>query len=196
MLISSRDSQAKPSDPLALDSWVCVTTLLARQVVCNTRGIDPLKFARALELCRSLTCRNGPEGLKRMIGVWAAAGVALVVLPAFDWCQISSVSKWLAQGAHARAMIALSLRYRTDDQLYFSLLREGGAILAADQARGKAFDPDGFAREFLIPPEHDAQLAAIARLQGKEEMTQAITALADTLALPQAWWWGGCSMIA
>jgi hypothetical protein len=154
-------------------------------------------------MCRNLTQRNGPEAIRRMITACAAAGVAVVVVPEFarDGCHASSASKWLGTGTHRKAMIALSLRYRRDDQLYFSLFREAGALLAAwKMGSGTVgrngpsgccaptvpdpnFHPDAFAREFLIPPEHDAELVAIGAIETSEAMSAAIVKLARTLGI-------------
>ena len=129
-----------------------------------------------------------------MVTACAAAGVAVVVMPAFARCHASSASQWLggAEGAEGReggkrgkgkrGMIALSLRYRRDDQFYFSLFREAGALLAADRQVRK-FDPDAFAREFLIPPAYQDRLAAIGGMASPQAKSSAITELAGELGI-------------
>lgn len=109
------------------------------------------------------------QALQRMVAACAAAGVAVVLVPNFDGCRVFSASKWLVWGSRRKvALIALSIRYRRDDQLYFSLFREAGAILAAHrrirpcaEPKAGAFHPDQFARELVIPPELDQELATL-----------------------------------
>lgn len=180
MLISYRDSRRFPSDPLALKTWVKLAEMAARQVACG-RDFDAPQFARALEICRRLTTREGPEAsVKRMIVTCAAAGVAVVLVPAIKGCHASSASRWLMQGR--RAMIALSIRYRRDDQLYFSLFREAGAILAASR-RVKVFDPDRFAREFVVPPEQEHRLCEVVAGSDQSSRKSELLDLASELQI-------------
>jgi Zn-dependent peptidase ImmA (M78 family) len=58
--------------------------------------------------------------------ICARAGVALVILPEFSKCRISGAARWLTPD---KALIQLSLRYKTDDHLWFTLFHEIGHIL-------------------------------------------------------------------
>ncbi|MBS1886041.1 MAG: HigA family addiction module antidote protein [Actinobacteria bacterium] len=89
-------------------------------------------------------------------------GVALVVLPEFDGTRLSGATRWLPRGI---AVIQLSLRHKTDDHLWFSLMHEIGHILDrprhdfvdALHAHSSDYDDpeaerraDAFARDALI----------------------------------------------
>ena len=53
-------------------------------------------------------------------------GVALIVLPEFEGTRLSGAARWLPRGV---AVAQLSLRHKTDDHLWFSLMHEIGHIL-------------------------------------------------------------------
>ena len=51
----------------------------------------------------------------------AAVGVAVVVVPELPHTGISGCARWLSDG---RALIGLTLRYKTDDQMWFTFFHE------------------------------------------------------------------------
>ena len=66
----------------------------------------------------------------------------------------------------------LSLRYKTNDQLWFSLFHEAGHILRHgkkrmflevnhDQGQAEEAEADRFAADLLIPPEHHQELVTL-----------------------------------
>jgi hypothetical protein len=56
----------------------------------------------------------------------AAAGVAIVFVPSLPKTAVSGATRWLTP---TKALIQLSLRYKTDDQLWFTFFHEAGHIL-------------------------------------------------------------------
>ena len=56
----------------------------------------------------------------------SAAGVAVVFVPAPPGCRVSGANQWLSP---IRALIALSLRHKSNDHLWFTLFHEAGHIL-------------------------------------------------------------------
>jgi hypothetical protein len=56
----------------------------------------------------------------------ATVGVAVVVVPALRSTGISGCARWLTE---KRALIGLTLRYKTDDQLWFTFFHELGHLL-------------------------------------------------------------------
>ena len=83
-------------------------------------------FRDALREARSLT-REPPEVFQdRLVATCADAGVIVVFVPEFKGCRTSGATRWVAPD---RALIQLSLRYRTDDQLWFTFFHEAAHIL-------------------------------------------------------------------
>ena len=118
-------------------------------------------FLQALQELRALT--NEPEPaifVPRMTALCAAAGVAVVLEPAPSGCPASGAVRWLTPEC---ALLMLSLRYKSNDQLWFSFFHEAGHLLL----HGKRLlfleveehrdgqdeeEANAFARDFLIPP--------------------------------------------
>jgi HTH-type transcriptional regulator/antitoxin HigA len=79
---------------------------------------------------------------------------------------VSGLTRWLSKD---KALIQLSLKYKTDDQVWFTFFHEAGHILLHGkrsvfiECPGRADTPeereaDAFARDFLIPPSYRARL--------------------------------------
>jgi len=103
--------------------------------------------------------------------ICANAGVAVVLIPELHNTGISGCARWLGE---KKALIALTLRYKTDDQFWFTLFHEVGHILlhkskrsfvvdnAAEDLSDHVIDPEmqryeaeasRFSADTLIPPE-------------------------------------------
>ncbi len=120
---SFRRASAYEVDQGALASWVRITEIKAAEV---DRGIyDPSRFRKLLLKIRSATA-DPPETVGEWLqSVCGAAGVAVVFEPEIKGARVSGAAYWLA----GNPVIALSLRYRRDDQFWFSLFHEVGHIL-------------------------------------------------------------------
>jgi len=91
-----------------------------------------------------------------------------VFIPGLKKCPVCGVARWLTS---EKALIQLSLRYKTDDQFWFSFFHEAGHIL--NDPKKEVFIDNGdcdddreeqanrFAASFLIPLSHDAALASL-----------------------------------
>jgi Zn-dependent peptidase ImmA (M78 family) len=108
---------------------------------------------------RQLTLTGDPrEFVPRMTELCAAAGVAVAFIPELTGCRASGVTQWLTP---EKALIQLSLRYKSDDHLWFTFFHEVGHILlhgkkevfvewdGSDTEKEK--QADRFASESLIP---------------------------------------------
>lgn len=145
-----------PSKPSVM-SWLRLAELEAAGV--ETQKYDQKAFQRILKEIRSLT-RELPEVFsERMKLLCAEAGVALVLVPELPKTYLCGAVRWIEQ---SKAMLALTLRYKTDDQFWFSFFHEAGHIIQHEKRRsfidvqGGAEDrlekeADDFAREFLVP---------------------------------------------
>jgi hypothetical protein len=107
---------------------------------------------------RALT-REIPEAFQQcLIEACAQAGVAVVFVPELPKTGVSGCTRWIG----GKAVIQLSLRYKSNDQLWFTFFHEAGHILKHGRKEvfleGNGMDDDKekeantFARNHLIPP--------------------------------------------
>ena len=167
----------------ALASWLRRSETQAAAIPC--RPYDAKAFRTSLQEMRRLSCEQDPSVLvPQLQGLAAAAGVAVVFVPAPPKCRVSGATQWLSPD---RALIALSLRHKTNDHLWFTLFHEAGHILKhgkkatfVDGLDGQdavqEAEADRFAADQLIPP------AAAQTLQGLRS-EQEVMAAAETLGI-------------
>jgi Zn-dependent peptidase ImmA (M78 family) len=145
----------------ALAAWLRRGEIVARKIEC--RPYDKAEFRDALSKIREYTVTE-PEVFQPAIQrLCAESGVALVFLKALPNTGISGVTRWLTSD---KALIQLSLRYKTNDHLWFSFFHEAAHILkhnkgnvyleektgAVDSARTDEVAANNFAANLLIPP--------------------------------------------
>lgn len=92
----------------------------------DTRLFDKDRFRAVLKEVRGLTMDPMEKAFSRVQELCAAAGIALVKVPELRTTHISGASRWLSQN---KAMIALSLRYKTNDHFWFTFYHEAAHIL-------------------------------------------------------------------
>lgn len=158
--LAFRRSRAYQSNRWAISAWLRQGEIEAKQISCAS--YDPEKFKLALREIRSLT-KEEPEIFQaKMKDFCAEAGVAVVFTPEIPGTGVCGASRWLNP---KKALIQLSLRYKTDDHLWFSFYHEAGHILLhskrtifidADRAGNMHEDieieANKFAENTLIPP--------------------------------------------
>lgn len=127
-------------------------------------------FRRTLSEARSLTLEADPASfVPRLTADFASCGVAIAFLPAPAACPASGATRWLSP---TKAMLLLSLRYKTNDHLWFTFFHEAAHLLLhgkkllflegqgiiSDQLEPQA---DRFARDFLIHQDQTARLKSL-----------------------------------
>lgn len=165
----------------AVASWLRRAELKAATIDC--RPYEAKAFKSVLVEIRSLTLEPDPtKFVPEFQALAAGAGVAVVLVPAPPKCRVSGATQWLSPD---RALIALSLRHKSNDHLWFTLFHEAGHILKhgkkatfVDGLDGldaeQEAEADRFAADQLIPP------AAAQNLQGlrsEQEVKAAAKAL-------------------
>jgi Zn-dependent peptidase ImmA (M78 family) len=126
-----------------------------------------------LDEIRPLTRREPFDQIfKRVKAMCAEAGVIVVLIPELTGTHLSGAARWIG----SKAVIQLSLRHKSDDQLWFTFFHEAGHLLsgtrrrdfvdAADSASSRDRDTDEdaanqFARDALLPPD-DYRLFIVA----------------------------------
>jgi HTH-type transcriptional regulator/antitoxin HigA len=142
----------------ALAAWLRKGELEGRQI--ETAPYNESRFRQALLAARDLTT-EGPEVFVTQVRKsCAAAGVAVVYIPELPRSAANGAARWLTP---TKALIQLSLRYKSNDQLWFSFFHEACHVLrhrirevhidglgGDDQAEEEA---NRFASDTLIPPD-------------------------------------------
>ncbi|MBN1574279.1 MAG: HigA family addiction module antidote protein [Deltaproteobacteria bacterium] len=151
--------QTRKSQPQieSISAWLRKGELDAQRISCAP--FNRVKFQEALDKIRNLT-REAPDLFQpRLKELCAAAGVAVVFVPELPKTGVYGATRWMGD----KAVIQLSLRYRSNDHLWFTFFHEAGHILK--HGRKEVFIEDGklttdkereadiFAMDKLIPPE-------------------------------------------
>lgn len=164
-----RPSKAFKPNEAALAAWLRRAEI--RAAAQRTEPFDPERCTDALQDLRSYTCLPGTSWIDALIERCAEVGIAVVIEPELPGCRINGATRWLGSG---RAMVALSLRHRRHDIVWFTVFHEFGHLLRHSKretfidAEGMGVpeelerDADRFASRLLIPPEHENELRSLA----------------------------------
>ena len=166
--IAYRQTRQFETNLEAVSAWIRATEIAARNI--PTAAFDASALRSLIPELRRQT-REGPEVfVPEVQRLCAAAGIAVVWVPELPHTGISGSSQWITDG---RALVALTLRYKTDDQMWFTFFHELGHIFlhrkrhtvildnAADDLRDGDVDPEmqqmeeeasRFAADTLVPP--------------------------------------------
>jgi HTH-type transcriptional regulator / antitoxin HigA len=161
-----RTTQTFETRPGALAVWLRLGELAALDVECAP--YDRKKLEAGLPELRKLTREPVEVFRERMRAICANCGVAIVFVPELPGARASGVMRWLTP---AKALIQLSLRYKTDDHLWFTFFHEIGHVLRhgktdvwieASSSSGtddpREAEADKFSRDLLIPPQDAREL--------------------------------------
>lgn len=158
-LVNFRKTVAYESSDYALSVWLRQGELAAQEILCAPYNEAIFKQLLVSDI-RPLTCQTPEQFAPRLVDLCASVGVAVAFTPQVDGARVSGATRWLSKG---KALIQLSLRYKTNDHFWFTFFHEAGHIVK----HGK--------REFFINVEDGAD-------DQKEQ--EADQFAADTLILP------------
>jgi HTH-type transcriptional regulator/antitoxin HigA len=165
---SFRQSRAYEAKPGAVATWLRLGEIAARDVQCEP--FDRAGLESALPALRALTSEPPEVFSSQMREICAAHGVAVIFIEEVSGARASGVTRWLTP---VKALIQLSLRYRTDDHLWFTffhevthVLRHGKTDVWIEGSSPTANDPreaeaDRFSRDVLIPPRAARELSTL-----------------------------------
>lgn len=168
----------------SVSAWLRRGEIEAAEIICQP--YDKATFRSALDEIRKLTIESPEVFVPEMKRLCAQAGVAVLFIPALPKSGVSGATRWLNPN---KAIIQLSLRYKTDDHLWFTFFHEAAHILLhgkkelfLEGANGldvaKEAEADSFSAEELIP--HKAFSAFI---QKRPFSKQSICAFAKQLGI-------------
>lgn len=156
--LAARMSTAYTASTPAIAAWLRAGEIAAETV--QTEPYSEAGFRQALQDLRTATRQPVNQWQTLMREACADVGVAVVYIPDLPKTRCHAVSWWATR---SRAVIVLGLRYKTDDQVWFSFYHEAGHLLLDDRRHAQLCAPDvdpaaetradRFAADLLIPPD-------------------------------------------
>jgi HTH-type transcriptional regulator/antitoxin HigA len=187
--VAFRKSQKFKSNPFALSAWLRAGEIAAAEISCKPYDHD--RFLDALETVRGLTRLDPEDWHPQLQTACAEAGVAVVVVDAFDGARANGATRWLSP---TKALIQLSLRHSWEDIFWFTLFHEAGHVALhrkkdvflegeggtgdGDELARLEREADRFAARTLIPPHYDRQISHLTLAE--------VPAFADRLGVAPA----------
>ena len=156
--VAFREASTHRSKPAAIVAWLKRAEADGLGSVC-----DPWNkggFENSLSEIRALTRIKDPKTfVPRLKAICARSGVAFSLVPPPDGCRASGATKFIPG---EKALIVMSLRYKSDDQFWFTffheaahlLLHSENALFLEDGSEVTAEEEDQaneFAGSFLVP---------------------------------------------
>lgn len=156
--VSYRKSYAFEGAAESLSAWLRKGELEAERIHCAPYSAN--SFKSVLKDVRSLTKEPDPGVfIPTLQKLCSDCGVAVVFVPELPKSHVSGATRWIGKD---KALIQLSLRYRSDDHLWFTFFHEAAHILKHGkkevflekdemQESNPEKEADAFASDFLIP---------------------------------------------
>lgn len=150
-----RSLTAQSKDDL-IAAWLRRGEIEASQV--EAQPYSEKEFERAVSEARKLTCQSPHEFVPKLKSLYADTGVVLLFVPELPSMGVSGATRWLG----SKAVIQITLRYKTNDHLWFTIFHESCHILR-HQKRAVFLETKGdnsveeaeaneYAANILIPP--------------------------------------------
>jgi len=156
--VAFRKTEAFEVDSEALMAWLRKGELEAKKIQCSS--YNEKKFRSCLYTIRKLTVEPPDIFQGRLTDLCSDCGVAVIFVPELPRTRVSGATRWVTAN---KALIQLSLRYKSNDHLWFSFFHEAGHIIkhskkaiflegtALGMDEDKEEEANRFASDFLIP---------------------------------------------
>lgn len=154
--VAYRQTQHFESCAESVSAWLRKGEIEARQIQCAPFQLR--RFQEVLETIRELTVEPPSVFQQRLVELCASAGVAVVFVPELPKTGVYGATRRLGD----MTVIQLSLRYKSNDHLWFAFFHEAGHIIKHGRKEifiegngvdgQKEEEADAFARDRLIPP--------------------------------------------
>ena len=154
-----REKGTSQKDVAIISSWLRKGEIDAQQQSCTK--YDKQKFRDSLAEIRKLTkIKNADDFVPKLKSICAAAGVAIVFIPALPKLGIYGATRRI----NDRYIMQLSLYGKSNDQLWFTIFHEACHIInhtqrelyieakGLENEKNKEKEADIFAQNMLIPP--------------------------------------------
>ncbi len=151
--------KAKKSNEYALSAWLRCGQIAGERAVC--RDYDAAAFRSVLSDIRRLTLLPPSQFQPLLEEICGKCGVVVVFIRELPGSGASGATFWTM--GRSRPVLMLSLRYKTDDNLWFTFFHEAAHILlhgrrdvfieGLNSADTREEEANRFAGDFLIPPD-------------------------------------------
>lgn len=149
--------KAKKSNEFALSVWLRCGQLAGEKATCAE--YDAVEFKAALRDIRKLTLLPPRQFQSQLTELCGRCGVVVVFIKELPGSGASGATFWTMN--HSRPVIMLSLRYKTEDSLWFTFFHESAHILlhgkrdlfieGVGSEDDREEEANRFAADFLIP---------------------------------------------
>ncbi|MCX5608260.1 ImmA/IrrE family metallo-endopeptidase [Streptomyces sp. NBC_00047] len=177
-----RKTKAYEAKVGSVASWLRLGELAAQEVHCapfNKSGLQA-----AIPRLRELTVLPPQDFESDLVQICARNGVAIVFVKEITGSRSSGAARWVSP---TKAVVQLSLRYKTDDQFWFTVFHELGHVLLHGKQdvrvepvdKSTSEDPqeleaDSFASEVLIPSRFRPRLSGLKSLADTKSFAREI----------------------
>jgi len=167
--VAYRQTRKFQTNVESISAWVRETELVSAEL--QVAAFNEELLRSSIDTLRRLSRERADEIMEPVQKLCASAGVAVVWVPELPHTGISGCARWLTD---KKALIALTLRYKTDDQMWFTFFHELGHVFlhrrkrsfvldnAAEDLSDRVVDPqmqqyedeaNRFSADTLIPPQ-------------------------------------------
>ena len=122
--LAFRRSAAYKAEPEIISAWLRKGEVESQSIDCEPFAADA--FRKALDEIKLLTNESPDVFVPGIVELCSKAGVAVVFVHELRKLRTSGATRWLNSN---KALIQLSLLYKTDDHLWFTFFHEAGHIL-------------------------------------------------------------------
>ncbi|MGW9597779.1 ImmA/IrrE family metallo-endopeptidase [Streptomyces chartreusis] len=164
-----RQTKAFEAKVGAVAAWLRLGEVAAQAITCDP--FDKRGLQSELPKLRSLTLLPPEQFEPELVKTCARNGVAVVLVKEITGSRACGATRWVSSN---KAIVQLSLRYKTDDQFWFTVFHELGHVLMhgkqdvlVEPARTsgaeepREVEADRFARDLLIPPKDAVRLGSL-----------------------------------
>jgi HTH-type transcriptional regulator/antitoxin HigA len=157
LAVNFRKTSAFSSSWQSVTCWLRLSELEAEEI--QTKPFSMERFKAALSEIRQFTEIAMEEFQTRMKDECADSGVAVAFIPELPKTRVCGATLWLTA---QKALLSLSLRYKSDDQFWFSFFHEAGHIVLhgkkelfveehGSEGNAQENEADRFATTLLFP---------------------------------------------
>ncbi len=153
--VSCRISKTKHASQYSLWAWLRQGDVESEKI--ETKAFDRDLLMKNLSNIVKFSTAETKEFQASLVNELAGYGIALIVTPNLKHAPVNGATRWVSKD---KALIQLSLRYKTWDSLWFTLFHEIGHIfldtkkdIKVDFVNTDEKNIDKFAADNLIPPE-------------------------------------------
>lgn len=166
--VAYRQTRLLEPNDYAISAWLRAVELRAEEI--DVQDFEENTLLEMLDDIKACTRMDIGKALNKVEGLLSESGVALAIVPALPNTGISGCTRWVSK---KKPIVAITLRYKWDDQIWFTLFHELGHVLLHrkkhtlildnpnEQLTDGVVDPEmqaveeeanRFAADILIPP--------------------------------------------